>query len=67
MAQPKLNKANLNKIPVPLSTDVDEQQQIADCLSNADDLISAQTAKVDALGDHKQGLMQQLFPTLEEA
>ena len=39
-----------------------EQQQIASCLSSLDDLIDAESAKVEALKDHKKGLMQQLFP-----
>ncbi|MFP8722076.1 restriction endonuclease subunit S [Klebsiella sp. 1SHAk5cef] len=43
-----------------------EQEHIADCLSSLDDLITAQTQKIDALKTHKKGLMQQLFPTLDE-
>jgi len=43
-----------------------EQQRIADCLNTLDDLISAQTQKLDALKTHKNGLMQQLFPSPEE-
>lgn len=43
--------------PIP-----DEQQKIASCLSSLDDLIAAESAKVEALKDHKKGLMQQLFP-----
>ena len=39
-----------------------EQQKIADCLGSLDDLISAEGRKLDALRQHKQGLMQQLFP-----
>ena len=39
-----------------------EQQKIADCLSSLDDLITAEAQKLDALKDHKKGLMQQLFP-----
>ncbi len=39
-----------------------EQQKIAECLSSLDDLIAAETAKLDSLKDHKKGLMQQLFP-----
>ncbi len=39
-----------------------EQQKIADCLSSIDDLITAQSQKVEALKTHKKGLMQQLFP-----
>ncbi|MCT8860948.1 restriction endonuclease subunit S [Shewanella xiamenensis] len=41
---------------------LEEQQKIADCLSSIDDLISAQSQKVEALKTHKKGLMQQLFP-----
>ena len=39
-----------------------EQQKIADCLGSLDDLIAAEGRKLDALRQHKQGLMQQLFP-----
>ena len=39
-----------------------EQQKIASCLSSLDDLITAQEGKLDALREHKKGLMQQLFP-----
>lgn len=43
-----------------------EQQKIADCLSSLDDLIALQTRKLDALKAHKKGLLQQLFPSIEE-
>jgi type I restriction enzyme S subunit len=43
-----------------------EQQRIADCLSALDTRIAAQAAKIDALKQHKRGLMQQLFPAPEE-
>ena len=43
-----------------------EQQKIADCLSSLDDLITAQAQKLTALKTHKKGLMQQLFPVLDE-
>ena len=39
-----------------------EQQRIAECLSSVDELMAAQSRKVDALKTHKKGLMQQLFP-----
>ena len=39
-----------------------EQQKIANCLSSIDDLITAQTQKLNKLKTHKKGLMQQLFP-----
>ena len=43
-----------------------EQQRIASCLSSLDALITAETQKHEALKTHKKGLMQQLFPSLEE-
>jgi type I restriction enzyme S subunit len=60
-----INEDDLLALPVPLpsgKTSVREQQKIAECLSSVDELIAAQTRKVDALKTHKKGLMQQLFP-----
>lgn len=48
------------KILVPPT--LSEQQKIASCLSELDDLISAQDQKVEALKEKKKGLVQQLFP-----
>lgn len=48
-------------LPLPVSTR-EEQQKIADCLSFLDEMITAETQKLDALKTHKNGLMQQLFP-----
>jgi len=44
----------------------EEQQKIADCLSSMDELIVAQTQKLEALKAHKKSLMQQLFPAVGE-
>lgn len=43
-----------------------EQQRIADCFTSLDDLIAAENRKLDTLKTHKKGLMQQLFPRVEE-
>lgn len=48
-------------VPLP-----EEQQRIADCLSSLDDLLTIQSQKIGALKYHKMGLMQQLFPVLNE-
>ncbi len=40
----------------------EEQQKVAECLTSLDEVIAAQTQKLDALKTHKKGLMQQLFP-----
>lgn len=66
MAQPKLNRAKLDIIPIPLPEE-EEQQKIAGCLSDVDTMITEQSNKVEQLKTHKKGLMQGLFPSLEEA
>jgi type I restriction enzyme, S subunit len=58
------NSVYLN-LPISILT-LQEQQKIADCLSSIDKLIIAQTKKIDTLKTHKKGLMQQLFPALDE-
>ena len=54
--------AMITEMPVMLPP-ISEQQRIADCLTRLDDLIAAQTQTLEALKTHKQGLMQQLFPS----
>lgn len=58
----KINMDELRKTKILLPSP-NEQQKIADCLSSIDNLIAAQSKKVEALKEHKKGLMQQLFPT----
>ena len=65
IAQPKLNKAMLDRIPIPQAS-ASEQEYIASCLSSLDALIIAETQKLEAFMSHKNGLMQQLFPTTED-
>ena len=43
-----------------------EQQRIVDCLISLDNLITAAAQELKALKTHKKGLMQQLFPSVEE-
>jgi type I restriction enzyme S subunit len=47
------------KIKIPK---ISEQQKIASCLSSLDELITAQTNKLETLKTYKKGLMQNLFP-----
>jgi len=51
---------------VVMAPSLPEQQRIADCLTSLDDLITAEIRKLDTLGSHKKGLMQQLFPRVGE-
>lgn len=43
-----------------------EQEKIASCLSSLDALITAQTEKIEQLKLHKKGLMQRLFPKIND-
>jgi len=58
---PAIASSELSKISVRVP-EPHEQQKIASCLSSLDALISALSRKIDALKEHKKGLMQQLFP-----
>lgn len=58
----KINMNELRETKVLLPKEIKEQQKIASCLSSLDELIAAHTNKLEALKDHKKGLMQQLFP-----
>ena len=64
-AQPGLSVAVLRDVGISVPIRDDEQQKIADCLGSLDDLIGAEGRKLDSLRQHKQGLTQQLFPSLE--
>jgi type I restriction enzyme S subunit len=61
---PSLSKANIGKIEVAVP-ESNEQQKIANCLSSLDELITAQTQKLEALKAHKKGMMQKLFPSID--
>jgi len=61
-----VKKSDLVKVELLLPS-VTEQQRIASCLSSLDALITTETQKLAALKTHKKGLMQQLFPSPEEA
>ncbi|UJP63821.1 restriction endonuclease subunit S [Mongoliitalea daihaiensis] len=57
-----ISPANFFKIILPTPSKKEEQQKIADCLSSLDELIQAETERLEGLQAHKKGLMQQLFP-----
>jgi len=65
-SQQNLAKRSVEKFPVLLPKNQIEQEKIANCLSSADNLISAQTLKIKSLKKHKKGLMQRLFPNVNE-
>ena len=64
----KMPRGDIDQIkqyPVPVPSK-DEQQKIAKCLRDLDDLIAAQGQNLHALKAHKKGLMHQLFPAMSE-
>lgn len=62
--QPLITGGQLKSLIINLPKS-EEQQKIASCLSSLDDLIAAQAEKIEALKEHKKGLMQGVFPCLE--
>ncbi|HFG2054456.1 TPA: restriction endonuclease subunit S, partial [Vibrio cholerae] len=62
-----ISAARISKIDVVYPIKQSEQQRIVDCLSSLDELIDAQTKKIEILNIYKKGLMQQLFPEVKES
>ena len=62
----RLYNSDLKNMQIVFPKNKIEQQKIADCLSVVDNLITAQTEKIEQLKAHKKGLMQGLFPKIEE-
>jgi type I restriction enzyme S subunit len=54
-----MNELRETKVLLPKSQ---EQEKIAFCLYSLDELITAQSNKLEVLKNHKKGLMQNLFP-----
>lgn len=63
-AIPNISQEIISKIEILLPPDRErkEQQKIASCLSSLDEVITAQSQKLELLKEHKKGLMQNLFP-----
>ncbi|MYB36911.1 MAG: hypothetical protein F4Y26_05890 [Gammaproteobacteria bacterium] len=61
-----ISRAVFRNLPI-LIPSVHEQQRIAHCLGSLDDMVTAESRKLEAMRQHKKGLMQQLFPSLEAA
>lgn len=57
-----ISARRISAVTIPVAPTDAEQQKIADCLGSLDDLIAAEDRKLEALRQHKQGLIGQLFP-----
>lgn len=62
----RIGLIDLKKLTLTIPKDKEEQQKIANCLFSLDNLITAETEKLDYLKEHKKGLLQQLFPAKGE-
>ncbi|CAN5880998.1 restriction endonuclease subunit S [soil metagenome] len=65
--QENLSQGLIREIPFSFPPNDAEQRKVTSCLSSLDALITAETQKLEALKIHKNGLMQQLFPSPEAA
>ena len=63
---PSVSKGDVVGFTITFPENPLEQQKIANCISSADELIESQTQKIKALKKHKKGLMQKLFPNVNE-
>lgn len=61
IGNPKLMNGVMSKIKIPFPK-VNEQQKIAACLASLDEIIKAESQKLEFLYDYKKGLLQNLFP-----
>ena len=59
-----INGKNFLKYEFPIPKNPNEQNKIAKCLSSLDDVVTAQTKKLNLLKLHKTGLLQGLFPKI---
>jgi type I restriction enzyme S subunit len=63
---PNVTGAEVARFPIQLPSKA-EQQRIADCLCSVDARVAAEADTLAILKTHKNGLMQQLFPSPAEA
>ena len=64
-AVPIINKTLFSAV-ILCTPEYQEQRKIGNFLSSIDDLITEQAKKIEMLKIHKKGLMQGLFPSIEE-
>lgn len=63
---PHISAQQIKDFKIGFPPKLKEQQKIADCLSSLDALITGQTGKIEQLKLHKKGLMQVLFPKIND-
>jgi len=61
-----ISTSRISNINIKFPKSKKEQQKIASCLSSLDDVIQAQQQKIEWLEQHKKGLLQGLFPNVND-
>lgn len=64
--QENLSQGLIRELPFCFPHEMAEQKKIVDFLTSLDEMASAQGEKILVLKAHKKGLMQQLFPVLDQ-
>lgn len=62
-----LGQKEFENLEITLPVSLNEQMRIASSISSFDNQIAIESDKLEFMKMHKKGLMQQLFPVLEEA
>lgn len=57
-----ISATRISNVKISYPKNSKEQKKVAECLASLDELIIAQTKKIEQLKLHKKGLMQGLFP-----
>lgn len=65
--QENLSQGLIREIPFAYPLDKEEQKLIADCFTAFDNLFTTAREELETLKNHKNGLMQQLFPHAKES
>lgn len=61
-SMPAISFTTLDNFNISYTKNSLEQQKIADCLSSLDEVITVHSEKLEALQNHKKGLLQNFFP-----
>ncbi len=61
-----ISATRISKVQILYPENHKEQHKIASCLSSLDELITVQSEKIEQLKQHKNGLMQVLFPKMND-
>tara|TARA_Y100001937_G_scaffold89915_1_gene121614 strand:+ start:12175 stop:13386 length:1212 start_codon:yes stop_codon:yes gene_type:complete len=62
---PSLSKVIINNVETRVPS-IDEQNKIVETIWSIDNLITEQAKKIESLKEHKKGLLQKLFPLVNE-